>query len=84
MMKWVEILFWIVICSVAGLSGYCLYNAIFLFWYSSGALIHAGLRQIYILEASLWFVGFLVCSGGLAWLLKRRRGHMDQLLRNEE
>ncbi|MGB5180202.1 MAG: hypothetical protein WBP44_15910 [Gammaproteobacteria bacterium] len=55
-----------------------------LFWLSSGPLIHADLQLDYILEASLWFVGFLVCGGGVVWLLIRGPGYIDQLLVDEE
>ena len=37
-----------------------------LFWLSSGSLIHADLQLDYLLRASLWFVGFLVCGSLVA------------------
>lgn len=83
-MNGVKFLFWIFVCGVVVLGFYTLFNATYLFWHSTGPLIQADLRLDYILEASLWFLGFLVCGGGVAWLLIQRRGYTDQFLVDEE
>jgi hypothetical protein len=83
-MKWKAVLFWGVLSGIAGLGFYAFSNAISFLWSATGPLLDAELRQEYFLKSGIGFAVFLVCGGGVVWLLSRGRDALDRCLTDEE
>jgi len=71
-------------CGVAGLGFHALYKAIYLFWVITGPLVYEDTRHVDYLGIGLWSAGFLVCGGGVFWLLNLSRDYKDRVLTDEE